>query len=192
MGEQQCAGNGDEDGKDKPGTAGGDAACWHAPFEYRKSDYQQCEKTMQQDFRIRQRRPEADRAEGPSLRIAAEKQKCRQAEERKWPMARPGDLSCLRDEGQESHRQNDEARPVMVVLGPSLFRGSIRACSSLTGDVGFGGERARFECSFLRSINVFWQLLNGRAGEPWGARRHAREDFRARDAVASEIRGGRK
>src|SRR6202790_2478169 len=147
---------------------------------------------MQQDFGIRKSRPETDGPERPGLRIAAEKKECREAKEGERPIARPGDLSRLRDEGQQSHRQNDDACPVMVVLRPSFFGGSIRACSSLAGDVGFGRERAGFECFFLSGVNVFGKLLNRRTGESWRAWRHAGKDFLTGDAVVSEIRGGRE
>ena len=73
MREEQSAGNGDEDRKDQPCTAGGNAARLNAPFKNRQSDYEQGEKAMQQDFGIRKCRPETDGSEGPSLRIAAEK-----------------------------------------------------------------------------------------------------------------------
>src|SRR5437667_4836708 len=107
-------------------------------------------------------------------------------------MARPGDLSSLRDEGQQSHRQNDDACPVMVVLGPSLFGGSVRAGSGLAGNVGFGRERTGFECFFLSGVDIFGQLLNGRTGESWRAWRHAGKDFLTGDTVVSEIGGGRE
>src|SRR6266851_546557 len=76
------------------------------------------------------------------------------------PIARPGNFSCLRHECQQSHRENEDARPVMVVLGPSFFGRSVRACSSLARNVGLGGERTYFEGSFLRGVNVFGELLN--------------------------------
>ena len=73
MGEEQCAGNRDEDRKDQPGAAGGHAARLNTPFEYRQRYYEDCEKAMQQDFGISESRPETDGPEGPGLRIAAEK-----------------------------------------------------------------------------------------------------------------------
>src|SRR3977135_3162625 len=121
MGEKQSAGNSNEDRKDQPGAAGGDAARLHAPFKNSQRDYEQGEKPMQQDLGIRKSRPETDGPERPGLRIAAEKKKCRQSEEGERPIARPGDLSGLRDEGKQSHRQNDNACPVMVIFGPSFF-----------------------------------------------------------------------
>src|SRR5713226_4348531 len=183
MSEEQCAGNGNQDRKDQAGTAGGDAARLHAPFENRQRYYEHGEKAMQQDFGIRESRPETDGPERPSLRIAAEKKKSREAEEGERPIACPGDLSRLRDQGQQSHRQNDDACPVMVVLGPSLFGGSVRARSGLAGNVGFGRERAGFECFFLSGVDVFGELLNGRTGESWRTWRHAGKDFLTGDAV---------
>src|SRR6267378_8090559 len=192
MSEEQSAGNGDKDRKNQSCTAGGDAACLHAPFEYRQSNYQQREKTMQQDFGIRKSRPETNGPERPGLRIAAEKKECRKAEEGERPIARPGDLSRLRDEGQETHGENDDACPVMVVFRPSFLGRSVRACSGLAGDVGFGRERAGFECFFLSGVNVFGKLLKRRTGESWRAWGHAGEDFWTGDAVVSEIRGDRE
>src|SRR5467141_1979080 len=58
MGEKQRAGNGDEDRKNQPSAAGGDAARLHAPFKNSQRDYEQGEKPMQQDLGIRKRRPE--------------------------------------------------------------------------------------------------------------------------------------
>ena len=100
MGEQQSTGNGDEDGKCQPATAGRDAAGLHAPLKYRQSDDHHGEKAMQQDFGIREGCPETDRAERPRLRVAAEKEKCREAKEGERPIAGPGDSSRLRDQGQ--------------------------------------------------------------------------------------------
>src|SRR5229473_5813098 len=147
---------------------------------------------MQKYLRVRKSGPETDRAERPSLRIAAEKQKRRKAEKGERPIARPGDFSRLCNESQQPHRKDDDARPVVVVLGPSLFGGSGGACSGLAGNVGFGGERAHFKSLFLRGVNVFGQLLNGGTGESWRAGRHAGEDFPGGDAVVSKVRSGRK
>src|SRR3982074_539051 len=118
MGEKQRAGNGDKGRKNQPSAAGGDAARLHAPFKSSQRDYEQGEKPMQQDLGIRKSRPETDGPERPGLRIAAEKKKCREAKEGERPIARPGDLSRLSDEGKQSHRQNDDACPGVVVLGP--------------------------------------------------------------------------
>src|SRR6266404_2936086 len=108
------------------------------------------------------------------------------------PITRPGSFSCLSRERQQSHRENNDARPMMVVLGPGFFRGSVRACPSLTGNVGFRRERTYFEGSFLRDISVLGQFLHGRAGKSWRLRRHAGNNFSAGDAVVNEIRGGRE
>src|SRR5882724_9881465 len=155
MREKQGAGNGDQHWKGKPGAARGDTAGLYAPFEYRQRYNQQREKTMQKYLGVRKSRPKTDGTQRPSLRIAAEKQKCRKAEKGEWPIARPGDFSRLGDQSQQSHRENDDAGPVMVVLGPGFFGGSVRARAGLAGNVGFGGERTNFEGFFLRGVSVF-------------------------------------
>src|SRR5690348_14074471 len=99
MGEKQSAGNGDEYGKCQPGAAGSDAAGLHAPLKYRQSDNQHGKKAMQQDFGIREGRPESHRSEWPRLRVAAEKKKRREAKEGERPIAGPGDFSRLRNQG---------------------------------------------------------------------------------------------
>src|SRR5207245_202351 len=73
MSEKQSAGNGDQNGKRQPSATGFDAASLHAPLKNRQSNYQHGKKTMQQDFRIRKSRPEADGAERPSLGITSKK-----------------------------------------------------------------------------------------------------------------------
>src|SRR5258708_16618015 len=100
MGEKQSAGNGDEDRKGETSTAGNDPARLHAPFKYRQGNDEHGEKTMQQHFGIRQSRPKTNRAERPSLRVAAKKKKCREAKESKRPIARPGNFSSLGHERQ--------------------------------------------------------------------------------------------
>src|SRR5437899_10531276 len=100
MGEQQSTGNGDEDRENQSATAGSDAAGLHAPLKYRQNDNQHGKKAMQQDFGIREGRPESHRSERPRLRVAAEKEKCREAKEGERPIAGPGDSSRLRDQGQ--------------------------------------------------------------------------------------------
>src|SRR5258708_2996872 len=192
MREKQSAGNGDENRKGQPRTAGSHATCLHAPFEYRQGDDQHGEKAMQQHFRIRESCPETDGADRPSLGIASKKEKCRKAKEGKRPIARPGNSSRLRHKCEQSHRENEDARPMVVVLGPSFFGGSIRASSSLPGNVGLGGERTDFEGFFLRGISVFGKLSNRRATESWRAWRHTANDFGAGDAVVNEICGGRE
>src|SRR6266404_2085396 len=148
MREKQGAGNGDQHWKGKPGAARGDTAGLYAPFEYRQRYNQQREKTMQKYLGVRKSRPETDRTERPSLRIAAEKQKCRKTEKGERPIARPGNFPRLCNESQQSHREDDDACPVMVVLGPCFFGGSVRARADLARNVGFGGERADFEGFF--------------------------------------------
>jgi len=72
MGEEQCAGNSDQYGKDQPGSAE-TTRPFAPPFKCRQSDYQHRKETMQKDFWIRKSRPEADRPERPGLRVATEK-----------------------------------------------------------------------------------------------------------------------
>src|SRR6266481_391772 len=192
MSEKQSTGNGDEDRKGQPCTARSHAARLYPPLEDSQDNDEHGEKTMQQHFGIGESRPEPDGAERPGLGIASKKEKCREAKKGERPIARPGNFSCLRRERQQSHRENEDARPVMVVLRPGLFRGSVRACSGLPGNVGFRGERPYFESFFLRLISVLGQLLHGSAGKSWRLRRHAGNNFGAGDAVVNEIRSGRK
>src|SRR6266481_5766826 len=81
---------------------------------------------------------------------------------------------------------------MVVVLRPGFFGWSVRARAGLAGNIGFGGERTDLEGFFLRGVDVFRQLLYRRAGEPRSLGRHPGDDFRTCDAVAREIRGGRK
>src|SRR3989449_9114912 len=190
--ENQGSWSGDENGTLNPSPTCFDAASLHAQYKNRQSDYQHGKKAMQQDFRIRKSRPEADGAERPSLGIASKKEKCREAEKGKRPIARPGNFSCLGHECQHSHRENEDACPVMVVLGPSFFGGGVRARSRFAVDIGFGRERAKPEGLFLRGESVLRKFLQGGASKSWRLRRHAGDDFGAGDAVMSEIRGRRK
>src|SRR5260370_392793 len=69
MSEKQSAGNGDEDRKGQPCTAGSHAARLHAPLEDSQGNDEHGEKTMQKHFRIRESRPEPDGAERPGFGI---------------------------------------------------------------------------------------------------------------------------
>src|SRR5260370_2510114 len=134
MGEEQGAGYGDEDGKNQPGTAGSDAACLHAPFENGETDNHENEDSMQQHLGICKRNPETVGAERPDLRIASQEKKKSQAKKNERPVLRPRKARHLRENSECSDRENNDARPVMVVLGPSLFRVSALGASWLRSE----------------------------------------------------------
>src|SRR5260370_37647642 len=123
VGEEQGARYGDEDGKNQPGTAGSDAARLHAPFENGETDNHENEDSMQQHRGICKRNPETVGAERPDLRIASQEKKKSQAEKNERPVLRPRKALHLRETSERSDRENNDARPVMVELGPSLFGG---------------------------------------------------------------------
>src|SRR5467141_3251261 len=111
MRKQQRAGDSHEDGKNESYVWRRDAARLHAPLKNSESDHQQHEDSMEQNFRISKCNPESVRPERPNFRIAAQEQKYRQAKKRQRPVARPGNLACLREKRKKSNAQNDDARP---------------------------------------------------------------------------------
>src|SRR6266436_4408132 len=93
MSEKQSAGNGDEDRKGQPCTAGSHAAPMHAPLEDSQDNDEHGEKTMQQNFGMDESRPEPDGAEWPGFAITSKKEKWRETAEGQRPITRPGDFS---------------------------------------------------------------------------------------------------
>src|SRR5882672_8746485 len=128
MRKQQRAGNSYEHGKNESYVWRRDAARLHAPLKNSESDHQQHEDSMEQNFRISKCNPESVRPERPNFRIAAQEQKYCQAKKRQRPMARPGNLACLREKRKKSNAQNDDARPMMVVFRPRFLGWSIGPC----------------------------------------------------------------
>src|SRR6266702_3170738 len=116
MGEKERVGNGDKEGKNQAGAAGSHAARLHATFEHGKDDHQEDKETMQQDFGVRKGHPEAVGAKGPNLGVTSQKEEDRKSQKDERPIARPREISGLRDECQKSDCQNDDTGPVESVF----------------------------------------------------------------------------
>ena len=180
-------------GKIRRARCGGDAAGLHAPFEDGETDDERHKDAVEQDFRILERDPETAGAERPRFGIASQRKETGRGKKDQRPVSRPRECS-LREKSEKADGQNDQAGPVMVVLGPGFFGGRVGARSGLAGNEGGGGECACVEGFHLGGVNVFGKVLDGGAGEAWeiaarGERRFPDVETRS---VFRSMAGGRE
>src|SRR5438552_15450598 len=103
-----------------------DARGANAPLEKREGDDEHHEQPMLRDFGIFQALDEAALTDRPDLWIRAKEQQRGKQQKEQWPMLRPRRMSAALREGGQSHQHQQQAGPMMVVLGPRKIVGISR------------------------------------------------------------------
>src|SRR5438552_233558 len=145
----------------------------HEPLEDAEDRGQQAEEAVLQHLRIPQALPEALRAQGPALGIAAKEEKGSQPHEEERPVARPRRVARALHHGEAAPGQHEEPGDVVVVLGPEAVLGGAGRLS-------------------VREVRCLGEVGEGRRRERRPPRREAERHLRQSRAVGDLVHGGRR